>query len=180
MAKKKITDLIEEISADFLASNGLELYNTEFVKEGKDWFLRVYIDKLPPEETASAAADTDGAPEQEAEAAGKTQYVSTDDCEKVSRFLSAELDRLDPIEQNYYLEVSSPGMDRALLREKDFIRFAGEQVDISLYKAVDGRKNYEGTLLGLKDGNIVIRDGSGAELAFPKEQVAKTKLAVIF
>ncbi len=180
MAKKKITDLIEEISADFLASNGLELYNTEFVKEGKDWFLRVYIDKLPPEEAASAAADTAGAPEQEAEAAGKTQYVSTDDCEKVSRFLSAELDRLDPIEQNYYLEVSSPGMDRALLREKDFIRFAGEQVDISLYKAVDGRKNYEGTLLGLKDGNIVIRDGSGAELAFPKEQVAKTKLAVIF
>ena len=188
MAKKKITDLIEEISADFLASNGLELYNTEFVKEGKDWFLRVYIDKLPPEETASAAEDTDGALEQAAEAgtAGdesrmtEAQYVSTDDCEKVSRFLSAELDRLDPIEQNYYLEVSSPGMDRALLREKDFIRFAGEQVDISLYKAVDGRKNYEGTLLGLADGNIVIRDGSGAELAFPKEQVAKTKLAVIF
>ena len=180
MAKKKITDLIEEISADFLASNGLELYNTEFVKEGKDWFLRVCIDKLPPEETASADEGADGEPEQAEEAAGKTQYVSTDDCEKVSRFLSAELDRLDPIEQNYYLEVSSPGMDRALLREKDFIRFAGEQVDISLYKAVDGRKNYEGTLLGLKDGNIVIQDGSGAELAFPKEQVAKTKLAVIF
>lgn len=170
MAKKKITDLIEEISADFLAANGLELYNTEFVKEGKDWFLRVYIDKLPPAEDVPAE---DGAERQ-------NLYVSTDDCETVSRFLSAELDRLDPIEQNYYLEVSSPGMDRALLREKDFIRFAGEQVDISLYKAVNSRKNYEGKLIGLTDGKIIIEDSSGTEITFPKEQVAKTKLAVIF
>ena len=196
MAKKKITDLIEEITADFLAENGLELYNSEFVKEGRDWFLRVYIDKLPPEQTASKAAEdgnADGAPEQEAaeatggdcksadtETAAKTQYVSTDDCEKVSRFLSAELDRIDPIEQNYYLEVSSPGMDRELLREKDFKRFAGEQVDISLYKAASGRKTYEGKLVGLVDGQIVIIQENGTEIAFPKEQVAKTKLAVIF
>lgn len=196
MAKKKITELIEELTTDFLAENGLELYNSEFVKEGKDWFLRVYIDKLPAEQTASKAAEdgnADGAPEQEAaeatggdcksadtETAAKMQYVSTDDCEKVSRFLSAELDRIDPIEQNYYLEVSSPGMDRVLLREKDFKRFAGEQVDISLYKAASGRKTYEGKLVGLVDGQIVIIQENGTEIAFPKEQVAKTKLAVIF
>ena len=196
MAKKKITELIEELTTDFLAENGLELYNSEFVKEGKDWFLRVYIDKLPAEQTASKAAEdgnADGAPEQEAaeatggdcksadtETAAKTQYVSTDDCEKVSRFLSAELDRIDPIEQNYYLEVSSPGMDRVLLREKDFKRFAGEQVDISLYKAASGRKTYEGKLVGLVDGQIVIIQENGTEIAFPKEQVAKTKLTVIF
>ena len=175
MAKKKMTDLIEEITADFLAENGLELYNSAFAKEGRDWFLRVYIDKLPSaqRETAVEAAE-------DVQPASSTQYVSTDDCEKVSRFLSAELDRLDPIAQNYYLEVSSPGMDRELLREKDFIRFAGEQVDISLYKALDGRKTFEGTLIGMTDGQIVLRQSDGTEFTFPREQVAKTKLAVIF
>ena len=166
MAKKKITEIVEEITADFLVQNGLELYNSEFVKEGKDWFLRVYIDKLPRE-------GADGNVEEE--------YVSTDDCESVSRFLSAELDRLDPIEQNYYLEVSSPGLDRALLKEKDFIRFCGHMVDISLYKAIDGKKAYQGTLKGLTDDNkIVITDEKGEEIEFPREQVAKTRLAVIF
>ena len=166
MAKKKITEIVEEITADFLVQNGLELYNSEFVKEGKDWFLRVYIDKLPKE-------GADGNVEEE--------YVSTDDCESVSRFLSAELDRLDPIEQNYYLEVSSPGLDRALLKEKDFIRFCGHMVDISLYKAVNGKKAYQGTLKGLTDDNkIVITDEKGEEIVFPREQVAKTRLAVIF
>ena len=166
MAKKKITEIVEEITADFLVQNGLELYNSEFVKEGKDWFLRVYIDKLPKE-------GADGNVEEE--------YVSTDDCESVSRFLSAELDRLDPIEQNYYLEVSSPGLDRALLKEKDFIRFCGHMVDISLYKAIDGKKAFQGTLKGLTDDNkIVITDEKGEEIVFPREQVAKTRLAVIF
>ena len=166
MAKKKITEIVEEITADFLGQNGLELYNSEFVKEGKDWFLRVYIDKLPKE-------GADGNVEEE--------YVSTDDCESVSRFLSAELDRLDPIDQNYYLEVSSPGLDRALLKEKDFIRFCGHMVDISLYKAMDGKKAYQGTLKGLTDDNkIVITDEKGEEIEFPREQVAKTRLAVIF
>ncbi len=61
MAKKKITDLIEEITADFLAENGLELYNSEFVKEGRDWFLRVYIDKLPAAQIETVPADTAGA-----------------------------------------------------------------------------------------------------------------------
>ena len=109
------------------------------------------------------------------------EYVSTDDCEGVSRFLSSELDRLDPIEQNYYLEVSSPGLDRALIKEKDFIRFSGRMVDISLYKAVDGKKTYQGILKGLtEDNKIVITDENEKEIEFPREQVAKTRLAVIF
>ena len=165
MAKKKITEIIEEITADFLEENGLELYNSEFVKEGKDWFLRVYIDRQQEEETEDK----------------EEVYVSTDDCEKVSRFLSEELDRLDPIEQNYYLEVSSPGLDRELIKEKDFIRFCGRLVDISLYKAIDGKKTYQGILKGLtEDNKIVITDENGSEIEFPREQVAKTRLAVIF
>ena len=193
MSKKKITDIIEEISEDFLAQNGLELYNCEFVKEGRDWFLRVYIDKTAETaeaaktaENAAAAAKetTNAAAAAAAETAEKapalSQYVSTDDCEKVSRFLSAELDRLDPIEQNYYLEVSSPGMDRALLKEKDFARFAGEIVDISLYKALEGKKTYQGRLVGMENEKIIITDEKDNRIEFPREQVAKTKLAVIF
>lgn len=193
MAKKKITDLIEEITADFLAENGLELYNAEFVKEGRDWFLRVYIDKSEEAEAEAIAAIEAAQAKGEAseETAADTdssdeiptlpsRYVSTDDCEKVSRFISAELDRLDPIEQNYYLEVSSPGMDRTLLKEKDFKRFAGEVVDISLYKAIDGKKAFQGTLVGIENGNIVITGEKDKRIEFPKEQVAKTKLAVIF
>ena len=96
MAKKKIKEIIEEIAAGFMEESELELYNVEFAKEGRDWFLRVYIDKISAEEE---------------------EYVSTDDCEKVSRFLSDELDRLDRIEQYFYLEVYSPGMVRELIRE---------------------------------------------------------------
>lgn len=160
MSKKKTTELIEEISADFLKENNLSLYNVEFLKEGKDWFLRVYIDKV---------SDTE-----------EETYISTDDCELVSRFLSDELDRLDPIEQNYYLEVSSPGMDRQLLKPEHYQRFAGHLVEIKLYKAVNSRKNYEGILVGLIDGNVCIKDESENEIMFPLEQVAKANLAVVF
>jgi len=159
MAKKKIAEIVSEVLSPFLNENGYELFNVEFLKEGRDWFLRVYIEKTENGEYVS---------------------VGTDDCEAVSRFLSAELDRLDPIEQNYYLEVSSPGMDRPLLREKDFIRFGGEIVDVSLYKALDGRKTLSGTLVGRASGCIIIKDEKGNEVKIPEEQVSKTRLAVVF
>ena len=124
MAKKKITEVVAELLSGYLEEQGMELYNVEFVKEAKDWFLRVFIDKLPGE--------------------AEEQYISTDDCEMVSRYLSEKLDEVDPIEQNYYLEVSSPGLDRILLREKDFIRFAGHPVEVNLYKSIDGKKHYTG------------------------------------
>ncbi len=142
-----------------MEKSGLELYNVEFVKEGRDWFLRVYIDKI---------------------SAAEEEYVSTEDCEKVSRFLSDELDRLDPIEQNYYLEVSSPGMDRALLTQRHYDKYAGRLVEVKLYKAASGSKNFEGVLVGLIDGNVVIKDEEDKEWMFPLAQVAKTSLAVVF
>lgn len=160
MAKKKITEVVEELLSGYLEEQGMELYNVEFVKESKDWFLRVFIDKLPGE--------------------AEEQYISTDDCEQVSRYLSEKLDEVDPIEQNYYLEVSSPGLDRTLLREKDFIRFAGHPVEVSLYKGIDGKKHYTGELVGWQDGNLVLIGEKGVTLSFPEEAVAKTKLLVIF
>ena len=158
MAKKKITEIAALELEGFLRDNGYELYNIEYVKEVKDWFLRVYIDW---------AQD------------GEERYIGTVDCEKVSRYLSERLDELDPIGNNYYLEVSSPGLDRMLLKERDFLRYAGKEVDISLYKGIGGRKKITGTLKGLFGDKIVIRENN-IEIEFPKEQVAKTRLKVVF
>lgn len=157
MAKKKIKDLIAEEMELFLEENGYSLYNIEFVKEVKDWFLRIYIDSED-----------------------ENMSIGTDDCEKVSRFLSGRLDELDPIEQNYYLEVSSPGMDRALLKDSDYEKYAGKVVDITLYKAIDGKKSISGILEGIVDKNIVIVDEKGNRIQIEREIAAKTKLAVIF
>lgn len=157
MAKINTRALVSEMSADFLAEHNLELYNVEFQKEGKDWFLRVYIDK---------SEGTEG-------------YISTDDCELVSRFLSEKLDEADPIEQNYYLEVSSPGMDRALITEEHYRRYAGQLVDVKLYSGIGGKKNYQGILKGLNE-NILTIEENGKTVELPFDKVAKTNLAVIF
>lgn len=106
--------------------------------------------------------------------------IGTDDCEKVSRYLSAKLDELDPIKQNYYLEVSSPGIDRALIKDSDYVRFAGRFVDVTLYKAMDGRKTFYGKLSGIEDGNLIIFDEKENKIEIPMEKVSKTKLAVLF
>ncbi|MEG0829813.1 MAG: ribosome maturation factor RimP [Anaerovoracaceae bacterium] len=158
MAKEKITDIIVQELEGFLEENQYELYNTEFLKEGKDWFLRVYIDKA---------------------CGAETEYISTDDCEKVSRYLNERLDETDPIEQNYYLEVSSPGMDRALLKPAHYDRFTGKEVEVKLYKPIDGEKTIQGVLQGLIDGKIIVKTES-KEWELPLEQVAKTKLTVVF
>ena len=172
MAKKKITDVVAELAEEFLSENGYELYNTEFVKEGRDWFLRVYVDKIQAED---AKAD---------------EYISTEDCEKVSRFLSEKLDVADPIEQNYYLEVSSPGLDRPLLRPEHYARYVGEEVEIKLYKAIDGVKNIQGTLESFDpDAEKVTvksvewtKKGGSVEKTYELQlaEIAKANLAVIF
>lgn len=159
MAKQKIKDIVAQELESFLAENGYELYNVEFVKEGKDWFLRVYADMAQdrPEE-----------------------FISTDDCEKISRFLSEKLDALDPIQQNYYLEVSSPGMDRELLTEAHYQRFAGSAVEVKLYRPIEGRKQIDGILEGFTDGMVAITDENGRRWELPLDQIAKTNLAVVF
>lgn len=162
MARKKVTDVVGELAGNFLEESGYELYNTEFVKEGRDWFLRVYIDFRD-------------------ENAG---YVGTEDCEKVSRFLSEKLDEADPIEQNYFLEVSSPGMDRPLIKPEHYERYVGREIEIKLYKALDGTKNIEGVLEAFaKDGEewmATVRDSSEREWKLHLSEIAKANLAVIF
>lgn len=148
--EKKVLPLLEPI----VAERGLELVDLEFVKEGANWYLRVYIDK-------------EGG-------------VSIDDCEAVSRALEAKLDEKDPIEQAYVLEVSSTGIDRPLKKDADFIRFQGEIIDVKLYKAVDGQKQFQGKLLGFNDGVISLEEEDGTVREFVQKDTADVRLAVIF
>lgn len=157
MAKKKTTEIAAEMLADFLQQEGYELYNIEFVKEGKDWFLRVYVDKASGED-----------------------YIGTEDCEKVSRFLSEKLDEEDPIEQNYYLEVSSPGMDRPLLKKEHYERYVGSEIEIRLYKGKDGTKNIQGMLNSIEEDVITVTDHDDKEWKLELSEIAKANLAVIF
>ena len=135
-------------------ANALELVDLEFVKEGINWYLRVYIDK-------------EGG-------------VSIDDCELVSRALEAKLDEHDPIEQAYILEVSSPGIDRPLKKEADFVKYQGEIIDVKLYKAQNGSKQYQGKLLGLENGILSIEEEDGTVVTFEQKDTASVRLAVIF
>ncbi|GAA3662403.1 ribosome maturation factor RimP [Asaccharospora irregularis] len=152
--KKSIETTVEEIVEKITEPLGFEIVDVEYVKEAGEYYLRVYLDK-------------EGG-------------ISLDDCEQVSRKLSEQLDKQDPISENYFLEVSSPGLDRPLKKEKDFIRYQGRDVEIKLYKAVDGVKQFEGELVGLtEDKNIkIIIDGN--EVEFNKKEVALVRLAIKF
>ena len=112
---------------------GLILWDVVFEKEGASWFLRVFIDK-------------DG-------------IMEVDDCEAVSKRLNPLLDETDPIEQSYYLEVSSAGLGRRLKRPEHFARFLGDEVTVKLYRAVDKRKEFVGVLAAFEDNTVVLREG---------------------
>ncbi len=161
MAKKKIREIVAEMLADYLPEQDLELFNVEYVKEGKQKYLRVYIDKPPAED-------------------GSDRYVGVDECEAVSRWLSEALDREDPLEEAYMLEVSSPGLDRPLIHDSDYTRYAGRLVDVGLYKAIDGQKQITAELLGRKDGKVQLKEESGNVIEIPSESISKIRLAVVF
>lgn len=154
MSRKKIDELVTEMALPIVEKHGYELVDVEFVKEGSNWYLRIYIDK--------------------------PEGIGLDDCQAVSEDISVELDRVDPIEQAYFLEVSSPGLDRPLKKERDFVKYKGEEVEVKTYKAVDGTKVFEGELVGLIDNNIVINDKNGNSLKFEKEKVASVKRVIKF
>lgn len=142
--------LTEEILADYPE---LELVDVEYGKEGPDWVLRVFIDK-------------EGG-------------VGLEDCEKVSRRLSSSLDDADPIPGSYSLEVSSPGLERPLTRDAHFERFKGHLVHVKTYAPIQGRKTWEGSLVGLKDGAVLLEIEEEI-VKIPRDQVAKANLAIEF
>jgi len=158
MPGKNTAQRLERMIAPVAAELGYELYDLEFVKEGLNWYLRLFIDNI--------SAD---------------RGVTIDDCEAVSRAVEKILDAEDPIPQAYILEVSSPGIDRRLKKERDFIRYAGREVDLKLYKPVNAKKAYRGELIGLENGLIRIKTAggeTGEEIAFERASVASCRLSL--
>lgn len=143
----------EEILIPIVADAGVEIYDVEYVKEGSDWYLRVYIDK------------PDG--------------VNINDCEVVNRALSAKMDELDFIDDAYILEVSSPGLGRTLKKERHFEKSIGQEVEVKTYKAIDKEKQFVGILQSYEDGVITI-ETEKKEMKFEKADVASVRLTFDF
>ncbi|ANC76900.1 ribosome maturation factor RimP [Fictibacillus phosphorivorans] len=154
---QKITELTTELVTPIVEKLGLELVDVEFVKEGKNWFLRVYIDS--------------------------PGGIDIEECGTVSEQLSEKLDELDPIEQPYFLEVSSPGVERPLKKPEDVKNAIGKNVNIKLYEPLNGEKVYEGLLKDF-DGETLFMEirvkTQVKKVELPYAKVANARLAVVF
>ena len=150
---KKVTEIVAELAAPVAAEFGCELWDTEYVREAGQWFLRLYLDK-------------DGG-------------VDILDCENVSRRVSDLLDEADPIEGSYIFEVSSAGAERQLKRPSDFEKFLGSPVLLKTYQNRDGRKEFPGVLKEYDGGEVVLEMGK-QELRFEKNEVAMVRLRIVF
>lgn len=144
----KVWELCEPIVKEF----GLSLWDVRYVKEGADWYLRIFIDK-------------EGG-------------VDITDCEKVSRAVNTPLDELDPIENAYCLEVCSPGIERELVRDEHFMQFIGADIMVKMRRPIEGiGKDFCGVLKGYDDGMVTISDHSGEnEVTISKKDAAWIKL----
>ena len=149
----KITETVWQLVQPVAEANGVELWDVEFVKEAGTQYLRVFIDK-------------DGG-------------VDINDCERVSRILSDALDEKDFIQDAYILEVSSPGLGRALKKDKHLEKSLGEDVEVKTYKPVDNCKEFSGVLKTYDENSITI-EAEGRELVFAKADIAVIRLALDF
>lgn len=154
-----VTEVVTDLVTPILDEHHFYLYDIEFVKEAKSWYLRVYIDK-------------DGG-------------ITIDDCAVVSDQLSEALDNVepDPIPQAYFLEVSSPGAERPLKNEDDYQRAVNHYIHVSLYQQIDGKKVYEGTLTDLSDKEMTLDymdKTRHRQVVIDRSKVAKARLAIKF
>lgn len=143
-AAERVYSLIEET----VKNEGVTLWDVRFLKEGANWYLRVFIDK--------------------------PEGISIDDCTAVSHAIDPIIDEADPIDKSYYLEVCSPGVERELTRPWHYEAVLGEKIKIKLYKAVDGKKEFTGLLK--TSGDTLIIETETGEISFPKETVSKAYL----
>lgn len=155
MAKREVYEQkTEELIMPLIEKNHFELVDVEFVKEGSNWYLRLYVDKKGG--------------------------ITIDDCELVSRAMSDILDRENYIEESYILEVSSPGLGRPLKKDKDFIRSMGEEVEIRLYKPVGKQKEFTGILKDFDKNSVTIELENGEDKIFNRNDIALIRLAFDF
>jgi ribosome maturation factor RimP len=161
---------------------GLDLIEVQFGREQTGWVLRLFVDRpwnpqtgyTPPAMGSAEQSSTSPDADRPSSSAGGGT-VTHEDCERVSRDVSAALDVADSIPHAYQLEVSSPGLDRPLRRERDFERFLGESARIRLLDGVEGRRNFLGTLQAVKDGRVEIAC-DGRSYAIPIEDIARANL----
>ena len=149
----KITEYVASFAEPIVKEHGCELWDVEYVREGSDYFLRIYIDK-------------DGG-------------VDINDCEAISRALDPILDEKDPIPGSYHFEVCSAGLERALKRREDLSRFMGSPITVKLYRPYNGLKEIPCTLTGYEDGKVTVLSGKET-ITFEKSQVALVRLRVEF
>jgi ribosome maturation factor RimP len=149
----QIKSIVENFAASYLEENKLELVDVEYVKEGSNWFLRVYVDK-------------EGG-------------IDIDDCGRVSEFVSGKLDELDPIEEAYFLEVSSPGAERPLKKAEDVAKAVGKHVFLTTYEQINGAKEFEGRLDEFDGTTLIVTIGRRKQ-AIPYDKVASARLAIVF
>ena len=149
----KVTELVASFAEPIVKQYGCELWDVEYVREGSEYFLRLYLDK-------------EGG-------------VDINDCEAISRALDPILDEEDPIPESYHFEVCSAGLERALKRPGDFERFMGEAVMVKLYRPRNGLKEIPGILRGYADGCVTVEAGKET-ITFQKSEVALVRLRVEF
>ena len=148
----RIEKTVWDLALPVVEGQGLELWDVEYVTEGGQRYLRLYLDG--------------------------PEGVDLDACEAVSRAMDPILDEKDPVPDSYIFEVGSAGCERALKRPSDFERFIGSNVEIKLYSAADGAKQWIGKLLSYDDGDVTI--DSGGERRFTKSQIAGVRLHLEF
>lgn len=151
MAEKKNTvSLVWSLAEPIAESLGLILWDVRFQKEGANWYLRIFIDK-------------EGG-------------VSINDCVDMSRAIDGPLDEADPIEQSYSLQVSSPGVERELVRDFHFEKYIGEKVIVRFIRAFENRREYKGILSSYEDGVVTVALDDGKGLSFNKKEASFVKL----
>ena len=149
----KVTEQVAQFAKPIIEGFGCQLWDVEYVREGSERFLRVYIDK-------------DGG-------------IDIEDCEKIHRALDPVLDEKDPIAESYYFEVCAAGLERALKRPGDFARFMGSAITVKLYRPRNGLKEIPCVLRGYEDGRITVEAGKET-ITFEKSEVALVRLRVEF
>ena len=149
----KTTDLVAKLALPVVEAAGCTLWDVEYVREGSERFLRVYIDK-------------EGG-------------VNITDCETVARAMDPILDEADPIAESYHFEVCSAGLERALKRPADFEKFMGSPILVKLYRPRNGLKEIPGILRGYEEGKVTVEAGKET-ITFEKSEVALVRLRVEF
>ncbi len=154
MSKRETDELrTEQLLTPIVERFGVEMYDVEYVKEGSNWYLRAFIDK--------------------------EEGVNINDCENVSRALSDALDTEDYIEDAYILEVSSPGLGRALKKDRHLEKSLGMEVEVRTYKAIDGQKEFSGILKAYDQETVTIEE-TNEEHIFRRSEIAQIRLALDF